>query len=231
MPRQRHPIIENAVECVSNKVPGDEHSFAANNPDVIAEAAVEVFGAYQKAPELTPLLEELFADPPRTVVEIGTLKGGTLFGWCQVATPDAIIGVIDLPEGPHGGGFSLRDEFRFARFKQSGQRIRYLRRDSHDQSTRDDLVRSFDGTQIDFLFIDGDHSEEGVRQDWEMYGSLVRPGGRVAFHDIVHHQPRFDCHVDKLWEELKRDFLHQEFIYLEEGDDREPWGGIGVLRV
>jgi hypothetical protein len=36
---------------------------------------------------------------------------------------------------------------------------------------------------IDFLFIDGDHSREGVARDWAAWGRFVEPGGRVAFHD------------------------------------------------
>lgn len=37
--------------------------------------------------------------------------------------------------------------------------------------------------RIDLLFIDGDHSYEGVRADWEAYAGLLRPGSVVAFHD------------------------------------------------
>jgi predicted O-methyltransferase YrrM len=36
---------------------------------------------------------------------------------------------------------------------------------------------------IDLLFIDGDHSEEGVRRDWDLFSPHVSPGGHVMFHD------------------------------------------------
>ncbi|MBR8834058.1 MAG: class I SAM-dependent methyltransferase [Stigonema ocellatum SAG 48.90 = DSM 106950] len=36
---------------------------------------------------------------------------------------------------------------------------------------------------IDFLFIDGDHSYESVKKDWDLYSSLLKPGAIVAFHD------------------------------------------------
>ena len=36
---------------------------------------------------------------------------------------------------------------------------------------------------IDLLFIDGDHTEEGVRRDWDLFSVHVRTGGHVAFHD------------------------------------------------
>lgn len=36
---------------------------------------------------------------------------------------------------------------------------------------------------IDLLFIDGDHTEEGVRRDWRLFSGHVRQGGHVLFHD------------------------------------------------
>ena len=36
---------------------------------------------------------------------------------------------------------------------------------------------------LDFLFIDGDHSYEGVKADWEVYKGFLRPGSIVVFHD------------------------------------------------
>ena len=36
---------------------------------------------------------------------------------------------------------------------------------------------------IDFIFIDGDHSYEGLRRDWESWRDMVAPGGVVALHD------------------------------------------------
>jgi methyltransferase family protein len=37
---------------------------------------------------------------------------------------------------------------------------------------------------IDVLFIDGDHSEEGVLADFAMWHPKVKDGGKVAFHDV-----------------------------------------------
>jgi len=39
--------------------------------------------------------------------------------------------------------------------------------------------------QIDFLFLDGDHSEAGVQRDWDDWYQYVMPGGIVAFHDAA----------------------------------------------
>ncbi len=37
--------------------------------------------------------------------------------------------------------------------------------------------------QIDFLFIDGDHSYEGVKTDFELYSKLLSNRGIIAIHD------------------------------------------------
>ncbi len=56
--------------------------------------------------------------------------------------------------------------------------------DSHADTTWRRVAELLDGRAIDFLFIDGDHSCDGVWQDFKMYSSLVAPGGLIAFHDI-----------------------------------------------
>ena len=36
---------------------------------------------------------------------------------------------------------------------------------------------------VDFIFIDGDHSYEGLQGDWEAWSPLVAPQGIIALHD------------------------------------------------
>ena len=38
---------------------------------------------------------------------------------------------------------------------------------------------------LEVLFVDGDHSYEGARADFERWGAFVRPGGHLLFHDAV----------------------------------------------
>ena len=59
------------------------------------------------------------------------------------------------------------------------------------------------GRQADLLFVDGDHSSEGVYRDDELYRGLVRPGGVIAFHDIVTGTPEFVGGVPEFWESFK----------------------------
>lgn len=43
--------------------------------------------------------------------------------------------------------------------------------------------------EIDFLFIDGDHSISGCKEDYELYSSKVSSGGYIAFHDYHPGRP------------------------------------------
>jgi len=81
------------------------------------------------------------------------------------------------------------------------------------------------GEELDFLFIDGDHTYEGVRRDFEMYSPLVRGGGAVAFHDIVPGPPENVGGVPKFWSEVRNRFKHLEIVK----DWSQGGYGIGVL--
>ena len=37
--------------------------------------------------------------------------------------------------------------------------------------------------EVDFIFIDGDHSWEGISRDWPLFSARLRPGGIMALHD------------------------------------------------
>jgi predicted O-methyltransferase YrrM len=47
---------------------------------------------------------------------------------------------------------------------------------------------------IDMIFIDGDHSYEGVKTDWDLFVPFVRPSGVVIFHDTI-----WDVAGDPMW--------------------------------
>ena len=69
----------------------------------LVSIAVEKKDATQKITELSPLISLLKKRKLNTIVEIGTAKGGTLYIWCKISQPDALITSIDMPGGPFGG--------------------------------------------------------------------------------------------------------------------------------
>jgi predicted O-methyltransferase YrrM len=197
---------------------------------VLLARAAKNRGAAQKKTELRPFISRLRKQTLRTVVEIGTYHGGTLWLWCRLAEPDALIVSIDLPGGEFGGGYDAAQAQSIQSYARSNQELLLIQADSHLPQTRDELTAVLGGRSIDFLFIDADHTYEGVKQDYEMYAPLVRRGGVVAFHDILPNAVDEHCKVDLFWEQLRgRETEFEEFIDLDTPPGGRMWGGIGAI--
>ncbi len=189
--------------------------FCADSPILVTQVRSEIA-------ELGRLFQPL---APMQSLEIGTNFGGTLFLLCSLSPPGARIISVDLPGGQFGGGYPRRKIPLYRKFPRNGQRLRLIRADSHLPKTKKQVESILAGNRLDFLFIDGDHTYEGVKRDFEMYSPLVRSGGMIAFHDIAPHQQNKDCQVDKFWNDVKRNYQYREIIENPE----QGWAGIGVL--
>lgn len=53
-------------------------------------------------------------------------------------------------------------------------------------------VSQIEDLSLDLVFIDGDHSFEGVTEDIAAWWPKIRPGGWLAGHDFRNPDPRFD---------------------------------------
>lgn len=181
--------------------------------------------ALQKFSELTDLLALIRGRQLNTVVEIGTSNGGVFYGLCKLAAPTATLVSIDLPGGPFGGVMWIDGNKALKSYGKPKQRLEFLRHDSHRESTLKKLKGILGDKKIDLLFIDGDHTYEGIKKDYDMYAPLVGKGGLIVFHDICDHVTQPLVQVRKFWKEIKKGKNTKELLATE---DKE-WGGIGVI--
>jgi cephalosporin hydroxylase len=183
----------------------------------------------QNRSEIVALLERVAERRPAVLCEIGSAEGGTLFLFARAARPDARLLSIDMRNDPE------RVEL-FRSLVRPGQQLTCFGGDSHDL----DVARRFrdwlGSDKLEFLFIDGDHTAEGVERDLEMYGPTVRGGGLVAFHDIVpDFRTRYGVETDMdsggvptFWRRLKSRYPRSvELVEHPLQDGR----GIGVIEV
>ena len=78
-----------------------------------------------------------------------------------------------------------------------------------------------DGDRFDLVFIDGDHSESGVRYDAELGCAILRPGGLLAFHDYGEHQcPNVKPTVDSMF---KCPTAVYDTLFIVRPDDEIKW--------
>jgi len=162
--------------------------------------------------EITELLKILAEHKPKLILEIGTAEGGTLFLLSRVSSPDAVIISVDLPGGRFGGGYPESRVPLYKSFERYEQKIYLIREDSHLVSTANTVEKILEGRKLDFLLIDGDHTYDGVKKDFEVYSKLVGKGGIIAFHDIVPGLPKYVGGVPRFWNEIKDDFKHIELV-------------------
>jgi cephalosporin hydroxylase len=169
--------------------------------------------------ELAKLVKE---QQCKYMLEIGTYRGGTLFVFSQIADKDATIISVDYSTTFLGTFYRAGQWPLFRKLIRKGQSLFLLRKNSHKPDTLTSIECVLQGHKLDFLFIDGDHTYQGVRMDFEMYSPLVRSGGLIAFHDIAHLE---GLGVYKLWEEIKNSYTYKEFIH----QTGKKAMGIGVL--
>ena len=182
-------------------------------------------GIVQRRPEVLRLLGIVAALKPRSVIEIGTLHGGSLLMWARAAAPDATLVSIDLPPWEADDPAERSKRCAIERLGSRRQRVHAVRGHSHEAAVREQACRHLNGQAVDFLFLDGDHSYDGVRGDFAGYAELVRPGGIVALHDIHPHSRGWGGEVPRFWNEIRERYRHTELI----ANPAQDGYGIGVL--
>jgi predicted O-methyltransferase YrrM len=147
-----------------------------------------------------------------------------LFLMLHALPPDAHVVSVDLEGGAFGGGYPHWKRLLFHLVALGGPRLSLLRGSSQTPEMRN-RVRQVLGGPADFVLVDGDHSYEGARRDFELYREIVAPGGFMAFHDIVPGRAELVGGVPRLWQEIKQAHPHREIVRSWE----QGGFGIGIL--
>lgn len=202
--------------------------------------------ALQHRAELSAVLAYLDDRQPETVLELGTFLGGTLYVWARALESVEQVVTVDKPvwtDLVHEGRRELFPTFA------ADVRIDLVYGDSHDDRTVEAVADRLRG-EVDLLFVDGDHTYEGVREDFETYRELLGGDGVVAFHDVRRHAAddderrqrlaavedltadlvavgRPEWGVSEFWTEVREEYESREFL----AHPDQLGKGIGVLEL
>ena len=174
------------------------------------------FGAQQHPSEIEFLIGLAEEVRPKKVLEIGTGTGtvSTLFA-LKGATAVVTLDIRDPDRTPPDIWVWDRPEFGV------GDQIGRMVGDSHDPLVRGALTDAYD-----LVLIDGDHSYEGGKMDWEWYGPMAPV---VGMHDIAGYSaPEYQGPEDWFPRVFWRDQLANPDGRLAECSDVES-GGWGVV--
>ena len=187
------------------------------------------FRTSQKRAEILCLLNLLKECRPQTICEVGSYRGGTLALLSLVAHDSATIVSVDV-------NYPWFRRSAHRKLCKTAQRVVCLQADSHNPVTVKTVSTHFRGQALDFLLIDGDHSYDGVKSDFELFRPLMSPNGIIAFHDIaLDYKQRNGVptsadvgEVPRYWAELSSTLTNtQEFVENPEQDGF----GIGVVKL
>src|SRR5262245_30306673 len=180
----------------------------------------------QHPQELAEFIAFLKRKPIASFLEIGSKFGGMLWSVANTMPPRSKIVSVDLPNGPWGRSESLGClQDCVAELKRRGH-------DAHlfvgDSTTSWCVARVQELAPYDLIFIDANHTEPYVRQDFKNFGRLAKT---VCFHDIAWNNPtppgRMPIEVPKVWKELKMQYK-DEATFSEIKCD-QGHNGIGIM--
>jgi len=158
---------------------------------------------------------------PKILVELGTHTGNSYFAFCQSVVEGDVATkcyAVDTWQGDEHAGL-YGDEI-FAKVNAYHQE-HYSKFSSLLRTTFDEAVSYFSDQSIDILHIDGLHTYEAVRHDFETWLPKLAPGAIILFHDTNVREQNFG--VWKLWEELQVRYPNNlEFVHSN---------GLGVLQL
>jgi predicted O-methyltransferase YrrM len=150
----------------------------------VMEQTLEISQGMMHRIDIESLAAAVLYCKPKRVFEIGTYRGASSEMILHLLPKARVISIAFVNDRQAGRQFN-NDELsaeEVGALVSAGNRSRFtqLIGDSHkvDPET---FVR--DHGRMDLVFIDGDHSREGVRQDTELARAILAPGGAIAWHD------------------------------------------------
>ncbi len=129
------------------------------------------------------------------MINIGAGAGTSALTVAEVR-PDVHIVTVDISDGGPNGG--LENEINaFKNAEMEGLLPEQILGDSKE------IGKDWDRDKVDLVFVDGDHSESGIRGDIEFWLQHIKEGGIIVFHD---YSPEFWPQVMMVVDEMMNDY-------------------------
>jgi predicted O-methyltransferase YrrM len=150
----------------------------------VMERTLEISQGMMHRRDVEALAAALLHCQPKRVFEIGTYRGASSEMMLRLLPEAEVISIAFVSETDGKRQFNndelgIEDVGALVSPENRG-RYTQLIGDSHKIDPAG-FVRTHG--RMDLVFIDGDHSREGVRQDTALARAILAPGGAIAWHD------------------------------------------------
>jgi predicted O-methyltransferase YrrM len=125
----------------------------------------------------------------KRLAEIGVWEGGTTRRLREVMARGATLVAID-PYPPGRSGLNYQKIIAASEVATVRNGTVVWLRQTGAEAARTSCVLA---APFDFVFVDGNHTYEGLRQDWEDWSPLIEPGGIIALHDSLLPEGKLDA--------------------------------------
>jgi cephalosporin hydroxylase len=126
-------------------------------PNEYYEFSNRILGAHQIKSEIIGFLEFAKTEQPQYICEIGTADGGTNFLLSQALPSIKLMIGVDL---------YVKNKAKLQYFCREPQQLVFINGSSYSEITVNKVKDKLAGIKLDILFIDGDHTYFGVKQDF-----------------------------------------------------------------
>jgi predicted O-methyltransferase YrrM len=133
--------------------------------------------------EIDALLRPVRRRRPRTILEIGTARGGTLFLLSRLAAADATVVSAGLPPWELDDPGEEPRRRMLEGFARRRQRLHVVRRDALAPETQGAVRALLQRRPLDILFVTNERSAARREACLAAFSPLVKPGGLVAWDE------------------------------------------------
>jgi O-methyltransferase len=196
----------------------------------IVNSVPDNFTLLKSSPEWRDTLKIIDSINPQIILEIGPLRAGTFYSFTQLVSKGIIIS-IEAPGIEKGLSDAETDHLKSQIIENNHDNEIYFIKNLPVEEALKKVKDILKDKQSDVLFLNGEHSYNGIKQEFEVLAQMVSGTGLIIVNDIhsLKNAPADEflnnSGVEQFWREISLLYRTKEIIF----DRRQKGHGVGII--